>query len=42
MTTSQLRREHAEVYELERGGWLVKTRAGRWLALDADGRQVPA
>ncbi len=42
MTKAQLLKDYAEVYELEHGGWLVKTRAGRFVVLTADGRQGAA
>lgn len=42
MTKTQLLRTYAEVAELERGGWLCKRRDGRWVVVDADGREVTA
>lgn len=40
MTKAQLLKEYVEVYELNGGGWLVKTKTGQWKALDSDGRAV--
>ena len=42
MTKRDLLRHYAEVYELERGGWLCKRRGGAFVVVDADGREVGA
>ena len=40
MTKRDLLRHYAEVVELERGGWLCKTRGGKWLVVDVEGQEV--
>lgn len=40
MNRSELTALHTEAYPLVDGGWLVKTKDGRWLALDSEGRKV--
>jgi len=40
MTKRELLRLYAEVYELERGGWLCKTRGGKWVIVDVEGQEV--
>jgi len=40
ITRAQLLTRYAEAYELERGGWLCKTRAGRWVVVDMEGQEV--
>lgn len=40
ITRAQLLTRYVEVYELERGGWLCKTRAGRWVVVDVEGQEV--
>jgi hypothetical protein len=37
---SRLLKLYAEVYELERGGWLCKRKSGGWVVLDADGQEA--
>jgi hypothetical protein len=39
-TKRRLQQQHAEVYELERGGYLCKTKAGKWIVVDANGEEV--
>lgn len=40
MTKRDLLHRYAEVYELERGGWLCKRRDGRFVVVDVEGREV--
>lgn len=40
ITRAQLLARYAEVYELERGGWLCKTRQGRWVVVTVEGQEV--
>jgi len=40
MTKRELLKHYAEVYELERGGWLCKRRDGRFVVVDVEGREV--
>lgn len=40
ITRAHLAQRYAEVYELERGGWLCKTRAGKWVIVDGEGQEV--
>ncbi len=42
ITRAQLLTRYAEVYELERGGWLCKTRQGRWVVVTTEGQEVTA
>ena len=42
MTKRELLTRYAEVYELERGGWLCKRKGGSWVIVDEEGREVSA
>jgi len=40
ITRAQLLARYAEVYELERSGWLCRTRGGKWVVVDVEGQEV--
>ncbi len=40
MTKAQLLKLYTEVYELNGGGWLVKTKTGQFIALDSSGQPI--
>lgn len=42
VSVTKLRKQYAEAYELERGGYLVKDNKGKWIVLDEHGKEWKA